>query len=686
MEELDFEDLERRVPGLSVPCSAKSDAGEGSPSAPTSVCHVFDHLSRWNYVLWHVGLQLRELRGPGKLSLERVFYRGKGGRRQRARSRDARILFHVLLGKHKCVESLHLNDALIEGCGLGEYQEVVVLALEKNTSLRTLIIGSWFGDYEGIRDDLFVTISMMTHLRELIVLCSGAVQPFLIDSICTLLEDTRCLVSLSMPGIVLDQESGLLLTGELLHNDTIQDLSVHVSILHSYTPNNVSIFSRYLAYGTQLTSLSVQGVHADLERTCMDLKHIVGPLALRGDLEQLRLMGFLLNAECAALLAELVSCKKVRLQSLDISGCQWCIPKSWPERRPAGLASTVKQTGRPVAMQSRCLWLRAFDTIARVELSVFTLSMAGLKSDDLLALFNVANTVESLRIISLRDVSRKNLMEVCQAIRETGMSGRVRLEDSYLVDSAALAELREFPEALRSVAISSLDHPSPRAFVEAIHLVCSWNHVTALKLLLTRETLSDVPTFHKLSKCLSTAGSLKELALIGSDHPDLDVTPQSGDPPHSAILDVISTNKSIRGLQLSGLRLGDNNLCFLVDKIVSSGTLSEVSFVSWDPEENNCFVELLADDFRANRSVTKLLVRALTDGVDEEWFVVEDVIGRNQGLLTCAAHHIMGMDHSPRTEAAYEALGPAPALIIKVAELAEEVEAAGTSRSISEDS
>ncbi|XP_037523237.1 uncharacterized protein LOC119400287 [Rhipicephalus sanguineus] len=685
VEELDCDEINRLFPGvgLNVPCTAKRSGDENDRSASTSICHILDHLSRWNYILWHVGLQLRELRGPGKLSLVRVFYRGRGGSRQRARSRDARVLFHVLLVHHRCVESLHLNDALIEGSGLGEYREFVVSALGKNMSLRTLTIGSLFGDYTSIRECLFEAIATMTHLRELVVHGSSEVTPVLIDAVCALLEETTCLVTLSMPGIVLDEEGGKLLTGELIHNDTVEDLSVHVSILHSYMPNGTSIFSRFLAGCMQLTSLSVQGVHVDPEETCADIKRIIGPLVLRGQLEQLRLTDFLLNAECAALLTEVVSRREGRLRSLDISGCRWWIPKSLPERRRSGGATRGEQPGRPVVKESRCLWLQAFDYAARVELSFMALSMAGLRPDDLQALFNVAITVESLPIISLRDVSRNNLKQVCRAIRETGMSGRVRLEDSYLVDTSALAELREFPEALRNIAISSVDHPCPRAFEETVHLACSWKQVTSLKLLLTQDVLSDVPTFQKLSKCLSTAVSLRELGLLGSYRPDLDVTLKSGDPPHSVLLDVISGNTAIRALRISGLRLGDENLSFLVDRIVSSDNLSEVSFVSWDKAENDCFLHLLADEFRENKCVTQFRLRALTDDADEEWFVVEDVISRNTGCLTCAAHFVVGKDYSPRSEAAYVTFGHAPALMNKVEELTNEGRTTGTTQNTS---
>ncbi|KAH7942861.1 uncharacterized protein LOC119400278 isoform X6 [Rhipicephalus sanguineus] len=670
-EVLGSEELNQRIPGLSlkVPCSAKGSGEETDRSVPTSICHVFDYLSRWNYILWHVGLQLRELRCPGKLSLVRVVYRGRGGCVQRTRSSDARILFHVLLVQHSCVESLHLDDILIESSGLGEYRECVVSALEKNSSLRALTLGSLFGDYRSVREDLFEAISTMTNLRELVVLGRGTAPPALLDAICQLLVDTMCLVTLSMSGIVLDEEGGKRLIGELMRNDTVENLSVHVSIVQSYMSNGVPMFCRFLATSVQLTSLSMQGVRSDSDSTCRDLRRIVGALVIRGELEQLRLTGFLLNAECAALFAHLVSRKKGRLRSLDISGCRWCIPKSLPEGRRACKATRDEQPDDPVLTKSTCPWLQAFDRTARVELSFLALSFAGLEPDNLQALLNVAVTVESLQIISLRHVAGANLVQVCRTIRQTGMSSRVRLEDIFLVDRSALAELREFPEALRKMAISSVDCASPKAFGDTVHMACTWYKVSTLKLLLTQEVLSDIPTFNKLSKCLRSAFTLSELALIGSNRPDLDLTLKAAEPPHSVLLDVISRNTSLRALRLSGIRLGDDNLWFVVEEIFASETLSEIYFASWDPTENDDFLQIVGDLFRGNKCVTKLRVRVSTDGVDEErWFFVEDLISRNTGYLTCAVHFLLG-DQSSRSAAAFKDLYNNPALRIKFAEV-----------------
>ncbi|KAL1427232.1 hypothetical protein MTO96_017526 [Rhipicephalus appendiculatus] len=77
--------------------------------------------------MWHVGLQLRELRVPGK-TVPR--YGSSTGAVVAACSEceaaTPGILFHVLLVQHSCVESLHLDNVLIEGSGLGEYRECVV--------------------------------------------------------------------------------------------------------------------------------------------------------------------------------------------------------------------------------------------------------------------------------------------------------------------------------------------------------------------------------------------------------------------------------------------------------------------------------------------------------------------------------------------------------------------------------
>lgn len=661
-EQQPFDD--RDFPGLNlnIPCSARGGGDDDGRSIPTSFCHILDCLSRWNRLLWHVGLQLRELRGPGKLSLVRLVYGGSGGDRQRACSRSARIIFHVLLTRHSCVESLYLDDVLIEGSGLGEYRECVVSPLWENTSLRTLFLGSLFSDYRSIRGDLFRAVFTMRNLRELVVLGRSAAPLVLVDSICLLLVNTTCLTTLSMPGLVFNEQSGKILIIALQRNDTVENLSLHGSIVHSYLRSGLSRFSRFLSNSLQLTSLSVEGEAADSESTYADLLAIIAPLVIHGKLKKLRLAGYLLNANCAVLFAGLVSRTDGSLESLDISGCRWK-PKPSPERGGNAGPKDGQQTYHRALMQSTCAWIWAFDYTARMKLSFLALSFRGLRPQDLWPLFNTAIAIKSLQVISLRDVPRQNLSLVCRAIREIGMTGRVRLEGLHHVDYAALVELREFPQVLREVGVGSVGCSSPKLFGDTIRLACAWYPITAFKLLLTQEVLSDVSTIHKLSKCLRGTATLRELVLIGYDRPDLEHTLRPGSDPHSILLDAIFANEGIQELRLNGFRLGTDNLWFLAEKLVTSETLYGFFFASWDPNENDLLVQLLAADIRENDFIVYLRVAESASGAREhERFIIDDVIGRNLGYITCAAYRVVHDTDLPRCVASHGVVSESPFL------------------------
>ncbi|KAL3217055.1 hypothetical protein MRX96_051069 [Rhipicephalus microplus] len=277
--QLDFEELNRSSSGVNTsgPCCTTGVAGDDGGSIFTPICDIFDQLPRCNYLLWHVGLQLRELQRPGRLSLVRVIYKGAGGRMLQARSRHARFLVCVRLVHHRCVESLHLDDTLIEGSGLGEYRERIVSPLRKSASLRTLILGGIFCEYKSIREELFVAIATMKNLRELTILGSTAAPSAVLDAVCALLAHTTSLVTLKIPSLAYDEAGATRLVAALRGNKTVQNVSLHGSILHSYAQNGVSSFAHFMANSAQLTSLSLEGVQTDPASTFQDVKWVVAP-------------------------------------------------------------------------------------------------------------------------------------------------------------------------------------------------------------------------------------------------------------------------------------------------------------------------------------------------------------------------------------------------------------------------
>ncbi|KAL3197225.1 hypothetical protein MRX96_014834 [Rhipicephalus microplus] len=605
-KKLDFEECNRRFPGLSlnVPCGAIRADGEDGDSVPTPICHVFDNLSLWNYVLWHVGLQLRELRAPGRLRLVRVFYRGSGGRTLLARSHAARILFRVLLAQHSCVESLCLDDALLEGSGLCEYRQCVVSSVRQNASLRTLILGSIFLDYRGIRGELFDAIATMTNLREFTVVVNAAASSF----------------ELARP-----------------------------------------LFSEFLANSTQLSSLSVEGVDMGAASTFQDIECIVRPLCTRANIQRLRLTGFRLSTRCASLFAAFVSGKEGALKSLDIAGCRWK-PKPRLE-----WTYDVREDGEQLDQTSlahqNCDWIQALDPTTPIQLSFLVPGHGGgLELEDLQGLLNTALTVKSLKTISLSGVPLEKLKAVCIVIRQTEMSDRVRIEDAYLVSAWEIVHLRECPEALSKVAIRSFMERTPKEFVVLVRLACYWYRVTLLNLYLAQGILSDVTAFRTLCYCLSTADSLRVLSLTGCDEPDLSHTLRSAGRPYSVLLEMIFKNAAIRGLRLNGFHMGEANL----------PRPKMTPLLSYSPPK-----------LSQNETITHLRFLTSSGCLGDEWFVLENIVGRNIGLLTCAAHYVVDQDYSPRCHAALALVSGTNALKQRVEELMRDGEITGNSRSTS---
>ncbi|KAL3198014.1 hypothetical protein MRX96_044545 [Rhipicephalus microplus] len=287
--------------------------------------------------------------------------------------------------------------------GLGEYRERIVSPLRKSASLRTLILGGIFCEYKSIREELFGAIATMKILRELTILGSAAAPSAVLDAVCALLAHTTSLVTLKIPSLAYDEAGATRLVAALRGNKTVQNVSLHGSILHSYAQNGVSSFTHFMANSAQLTSLSLEGVQTDPESTFQDVKWIVAPFHIRENLQSLCLTGFLLNAQCACLFAALVSAKKGCLRRLDLGGCRW-IPKSRRERPGDGGATDVQGSGLSVIAHQRCHWIESFDKCARVHLSFLALACPGPRT---------GTAAASIRHRPYREIAQNHVAEWC---------------------------------------------------------------------------------------------------------------------------------------------------------------------------------------------------------------------------------------------------------------------------------
>ncbi|KAK8773098.1 hypothetical protein V5799_012343 [Amblyomma americanum] len=433
-------DVARRT-GVSIAifCTAGSDGGD-------AVCHIFQELSSWNRCLWYVGLQLRELTAPGELSLVQVRDQGCG-HEQEARCRDGRLLFRALLTQHRCVVSVDLCETIIEGAQLDECRDLVVGALQQNTTLRKLRLNG-FRDYNFMRQELFAAIATKYHLQELDFVGYGEF-PGLIDPLQTLLVDiTTNISTLSIPGIRLGEEHARRLVAGLRKNDTILELSVHVSVLCSLLVNGKARFSVYLANCGRLRALTVTADVNTATAAYDEVSAIVDALVTCGSILRLKLLCFLLNEDCASLLSRLMA-QNVNLESLDIIGCRWIRAASHsPDSTTPPKHEYLDQMQEGAAFSRRVRpWVEAFTE--NTTLKFFALDLGGLIAADFGVFFRALMAVQSLSTVIVSGVAPEDLPEVGRVLRDTEMSARVSVRDQYLVSLPLLWALEDFPEVLR---------------------------------------------------------------------------------------------------------------------------------------------------------------------------------------------------------------------------------------------
>ncbi|KAH7949226.1 hypothetical protein HPB49_006614 [Dermacentor silvarum] len=644
-----------------APEQRSADAAEASEDGcSASYCPILGQLAAWNRFLWHVGLQLRELTGPGELSLVRVGHEGSG-QLQVSRSCEARYLFHILLTCHRCLVSVELDDLLFQGSGLGEYRAHVIDALRQNTRLRKLRFGSIFGDYRYIQEDVFAAIGTMTHLRELVVSDIGAVPPALVDALHCLLVDTTSLSTLSIAGLALEDEEAKHVVSALMRNRTVAHLSVHHSILLSQFEDGSSAFTRYLSKNVSLRTLYVDGLDSEPGQTRRELAWIAAPLIKHGAVSKLEIVGFALDAGCANVFARLVAQPDGYLRHLDIRGCYWTVDDESP-------GPAISQHARILAQGLReGRW---------GHLASLSLSLEGFTPHDCRALFSAAVDVESLQAITISDIEPEDFPEVCQAIQEAGMSGRVRVRGQYPIDAAVIGALEDCPEAVRQVTVSSARDCSADAFSDTVILVCSCYHVTRLQLCLPQESIGDVPTMRSLQRYLSGATSLREIDLMGCQNPDLSGCILVEHQSHSGLLEALFDNVGVTLLRLRNFRFGEANRLFLAGAIKNSRTLCKFTFSS--TSENELFARCVAP-LMANNDTLVCFQLLVTDGEAEaERFTIEYVLGRNLGFVTCAAHFVTGEVYVARCADALLHIFGSPALIDKVQEIASIDEADAT--------
>ncbi|XP_075725273.1 uncharacterized protein LOC142767457 [Rhipicephalus microplus] len=658
----DCRDIRSRFPGLEVfiPCAALCGMDHETPN---ECCQLMEQLAIWNQVLGYSGFQLREITVPGEVSLVRVAHEGD---QQELRSRDARLLFYSLLSQHRCVVGLDLDDALVEGSGLGECRDRVIWTLQQNNSLRSLSLASTFNDYRFIQEDLFAAIGAATQLQRLDITAVGEVGPGLTDLLCSLLYEAR-LSTLSIQGLHFNEQTTELLLDALRANNALVELSLHSSVLWCKNLADVPKLCSYLASKASLRHLTLGVTHWEPVEMYKEIEHVLVVLAKSGNLQTLKLSGFLLDGNCACALSRLVAQHGGPLRELDIGDCRWTSDGSaksddyvtdWDQ---PGTSSTV-----PVHA-----WLAPFDDMTQVTLVSLSINLEGWKPDDYTVLFFAAAVIESLKTIVVSGVYLSALPRVCRTIRDAGVGEKVHMKNEYVISPVTLTLPEDCREQINHIVVSSYIDRSMDLFCKSVQFMSCFHNLNTLGIFLSQEVLDDVPTMRSLCSYIKAATRLRELELGGCHDPHLHDSLRVENEPHSLLLDVAFSNQGLRAVSINRVHFGEVNLCFLAQAVFSNETIDQLDVSSSDSSENEELLRLFAAGFETNQ--TLLRIRLPNCGGDYSEVLrranVEAIMSRNVGYVTCAAHYVAWNTDQRRCMKALLCVSKSPALIDKVKEL-----------------
>ncbi|KAL1446084.1 hypothetical protein MTO96_028924 [Rhipicephalus appendiculatus] len=600
---------------------------------------------------------------PVNWSLVRITHKGD---QQELRGRDARLLFHALLSRHRCVVSVDLGDAMVEGCGLRECRDRVILTLRQNTSLRSLSLLSIFNDYRFIQEDLFGAIGAATQLQRLEIIATGEVVPCLADSICSLLC-TASVSTLSISALFFDERTAERLLDALRANTTVVDLALHSSVLRCRNSADVPKFCSYLASKASLWHLALDAMDSRPVQTRNDIAAVLAVLAESGNLQTLKLSGFLLDGTCARAVSRLMARHDAPLRQLDLAGCIWTMDDS-PNSADAATDYDQPRTSTPEPTQA---WLGPFDDFTKLTLSSLSINLEGWKPNDYTALFYSAAVIESFKTIMVTGVSLSELPQVCRVIRKAGVGEKVHIKSEYLLNSVRLGLLDECREHTSHIVLCCRSDPSVDSFRKSVQLMSSWHHLTTLRLFLSKETLGDFSTMWSLCSYINAATRLRELELTGRDNARLYNCPTAENCSHSRLLDVVFSNEGLRAVRIRRISFGKVNLRFLVHAVFSNQTLRELDVSSRSSWENEELLRLLAADFESNRTLLRFRLPNCAGDYREarRRANMEAIVSRNVGYVTCAAHYVAWETDPRRCVVALSCIPKSRALIDKVKEL-----------------
>ncbi|XP_077527793.1 uncharacterized protein LOC144139261 [Haemaphysalis longicornis] len=577
------------VVDLNVPCTA----------ARGNMCHVSMQMSTWNELLFPAQLQLREdSYVHSQMSLVS---------RSEPRVVDAppEIMQKAvtcaccLLTSHHCVVAVDLSYEVYE-----KWEDELCEALKRNTSVTHLKIGHYCSKCCLSLPTVLLSMQNLVELE----IGYGASTSQLHTALSTLVRSTASLKVLRIHLLEVRGDASELLIS-FFANSTLKELSLNDSLLGSVTSEHCNVLCQYIETNVTLTTLDIFG-SKPCPSMASTLGCVLGALLRNKTMRNLSLTDIFLDSESIGRLTNFLGeTHSLRCFKMILTKVTFGVDSPYQQEPNSG-------------------WISALARNTNIE--EVTLSETFCSAQTWSAFLKSLSSNGSTLNVNIDVRASRDLEEFFAVVPKECMEHRVSFSSRVCAP---------FAEALEAKAVTSVTQYTLGDTKERMSLLSSCSHITSVRLILTWYV--NEPLFIVIADYVESTITLEELFLD-----DLVPSLSRGGSLKcwSIFTRSLSRNRSIRKLRIRGRGFDAEAMELLADAVKSRRDTWRFEFSAGASAPQSVFVRRLSEGIADNFTLLSVTLTGwIQEDVMQEWFVVDETLRRNSGLLTRATLFATGI-------------------------------------------
>ncbi|XP_037498118.1 uncharacterized protein LOC119371737 isoform X1 [Rhipicephalus sanguineus] len=576
----------------------------------TEPCWILNNLRTFNRILMRVDIELKE-EEPRKLcvcSLNEAVVANSDA----DGLFDACILFHLLLKRHKCIQTLHLDKTVVAS----GYPQILCDALACNRGLRHLAIACW--DFLPSTERTLVYSLCKMPALETIGIFKLSVGPSAATRIGDMIARAKCVHNVKFLENDMSPEAGTELMKGLCRNSTLELIWLDDNALGI---GGARFLGEYLAMSSKLRDLSLSDV------PCFDeqqLVFIAEGLKTNCSLEKLKIHGCHVTPAGIDRLAEVLK-SNTTLKHLTVSSCNLA------QAETKSLAILLEFNAGLLEVDLRDNLINDFGAVRlaqalkfNMHLETLNLEANHINSQGVVSLVEALasnNVLKELRLGCFEAEDEEDERAVTTALNRIAAHGRVRLCYDMLSGVLQLSEsLRMNADRITSVHLdASVDLDSDclkDLFVALASVPC------LKSLCIESQTNMDGSAARRFAKLLSTTKTLKHIQINSCNADNVAL---------ETVMRGLKKNQSVLHMEMEFSAISSSCTDAFVEMLKGNKTLTHFGYLTTKLSE----LYVIARELPANRVLTSLKIWE-RPGFQDVVFEINEILRRNVSYLNRA--------------------------------------------------